>query len=382
MPACLEQYFDQDWILRKAEFSWRQKPVHLTDVIAPLSEGGPNDYYSNGDYWWPNPQTADGLPYIRRDGLTNPDNFDHHRRLLRTMRTNVANLAAGYLITRDEKYAEKAVTFLREFFLGPQTRMNPHLRYAQAIPGRCSGRGIGIIDTLHLIDLPFAVAALDGSEFLTSRILNGLKAWFAAYLEWICTHPYGVSEMNAKNNHGVCWCVQAAVFALFTQNQRVLDFCRERYKTLILPEQMAPDGSLPRELNRTKPYSYSIFTLDNLVTLCQVLSTDEDNLWSFQLPDGRGIQKGIEFLYPFLADKARWPYPPDVQSFEEWPVQISCLLFAGRALGEEKYLRLWKRLNPDPVDPEVRRNIAIRQPILWLADRNSGRYYKEQLTRG
>ncbi len=130
MLARLEQYFDQDWILRKAEFSWRQKPVHLTDVIAPLSEGGPNDYYSNGDYWWPNPQTADGLPYIRRDGLTNPDNFDHHRRLLRKMRTNVANLAAGYLITRDEKYAEKAVTFLREFFLEPQTRMNPHLRYA------------------------------------------------------------------------------------------------------------------------------------------------------------------------------------------------------------------------------------------------------------
>ncbi len=362
----IKEYFNIEWILEKAESSLKQKPVHITDVIAPMSEGGPNDYYSNGDYWWPNPKTPDGLPYINRDGQSNPDNFNVHRMFLRKMRTNVSNLAAGYLITKNEKFAEQAVTFLKEFFLDEETRMNPHLLYAQAIPGRCSGRGIGIIDTLHLIDLPMAINALKGSRFLTSRIEAGLKEWFANYLDWMSSHPNGIAEMNAQNNHGVCWCVQASVFAAFTGNQKIINICRERYKMVILPEQMVQDGSLPRELKRTKPYSYSIFTLDNLVTLCHVLSNTGEDLWTFELPDGRGIKKGLDFLYPYLEDKAKWPYPPDVQNFQGWPVQISFFLFAGIALGEEKYISLWKRLNPDPIDQEVRRNIAIRQPILWL----------------
>ncbi len=119
----IKEYFNIEWILEKAESSLKQKPVHITDVIAPMSEGGPNDYYSNGDYWWPNPKTPDGLPYINRDGQSNPDNFNVHRMFLRKMRTNVSNLAAGYLITKNEKFAEQAVTFLKEFFLDEETRM-------------------------------------------------------------------------------------------------------------------------------------------------------------------------------------------------------------------------------------------------------------------
>ena len=264
--------FDSNGIIKKAEAAIGIEPIHITDYPAPLSMGGIHDYYSNGDYWWPNPDTTDGLPYIHKDGESNPENFDAHRLALRKLRTNVANLAAAYHIAKNEKYAEKAITFLKEFFLDEETMMNPNLLYAQAIPGICSGRGIGIIDTLHLIDLPMAINALKGSRFLTSRIEAGLKEWFANYLDWMSSHPNGIAEMNAQNNHGVCWCVQASVFAAFTGNQKIINICRERYKMVILPEQMVQDGSLPRELKRTKPYSYSIFTLDNLVTLCHVLS--------------------------------------------------------------------------------------------------------------
>ena len=129
---------------------------------------------------------------------------------------------------------------------------------------------------------------------------------------------------------------------------------------------MAVDGSFPLELERTKPYGYSIFQLDNMATLCQVLSTPRDNLWLFELPDGRGIRQAMKFLYPYLADKSKWPYRPDVQAWEDWPARQPSLLFAGLALDEPKYLELWKKLPPDPTDPEVRRNIAIAQPILWL----------------
>ncbi|WP_256865304.1 alginate lyase family protein [Paenibacillus sp. 32352] len=358
--------FDKEWILHHAEASLQAATIHITDSIARMSEGGIHDFYSNGDYWWPNPDTADGLPYIRRDGESNPNNFDSHRLGLRSMRTHTANLAAAYALTGNEAFAEKAVQFVKEFFLDEATLMNPHLLYAQAIPGICAGRGIGIIDTLHLIDIPFAVEALKGSQAMTEEIYRGLKQWFSDYLQWMSTHPNGIEEMNADNNHSVCWFVQAAAFAWFTGNEEMLAFCRQRYKEKLLPEQMAEDGSFPRELARTKPYGYAIFVLDNMVTLCHILSTPEDNLWSFELQDGRGIRKGLSYLFPYLQDKSRWPYAPDVEHFEGWPAKVSSLLFAGLALGEEDYIQLWKELDPDPTDTEVRRNIAVRQPILWL----------------
>ncbi|MDI6619020.1 MAG: alginate lyase family protein [Clostridiales bacterium] len=358
--------FDRKWIMAKAEASLMADPVHITDAQASMSEGGPHDFYSNGDYWWPNPDTKDGLPYIRRDGESNPDCFSKHRKLLRKMRTNVANLAAGYKISGNEKFACKAVLMLKEFFLDESTFMNPNLLFAQAIPGLCSGRGIGIIDTIHLIDVPLAIRVLRHSPCMKAEIYSGLKRWFADYLKWMTTHPYGIEEMNAKNNHGVCWLVQAAVFAYFTDNHKILDFCRSRYKKVLLPEQMTQDGGFPLELARTKPYGYSIFVLDNMVTLCQVLSTGQDCLWDFKLKDGRSISKGLEFLYPYLEDKSRWLYDADVEHFDGWPVRMSFMLFAGLALGERKYLDLWYRLDPDPKDEEIRRNMAIRQPILWV----------------
>lgn len=357
---------DGTWITGQADASMAAGPVVLTDAIATMSEGGIHDYYSNGDYWWPNPDTSDGLPYIRRDGESNPGNFDSHRILLRSMRTHVANLSAAYRLTGHEAYARKAVQLLQAFFLHEETLMHPHLLYAQAIPGICSGRGIGIIDTLHLIDVPLAVEALKGSEAMIEPIYEGLQRWFASYLHWMKTHPNGVEEMNADNNHGVCWFVQASVFGWFTGDEAMLHFCRERFKTSLLPDQMAPDGSFPRELARTKPYGYSIFVLDNMVTLCHVLSIPEDNLWNYELPDGRSIRKGLDFLVPYISDKAAWPYPPDVEHDEGWPAQVSSLLFAGLALGRPEYISLWQRLDRSPADAEVRRNIAIRQPLLWL----------------
>jgi len=362
----LSNCFNNAIILKKAEDSLIKKTVHITDAKAPMSEGGIHDFYSNGDYWWPNPDTKDGLPYVNHDGETNPDCFIQHRLILREMRTNVVNLATAYKITKDERYAKKAVEFLNEFFLNESTNMNPHLLYAQAIPGICSGRGIGVIDTLHLIDVPFAIEALKESASMIQDIYNGLKQWFADYLKWLSTHPYGIDEMNWTNNHGVCWHVQASVFAAFTGDNQMIEFCRERYKKILLPNQMALDGSFPKELHRTKPYSYSIFVLDNMVTLCHVLSDEENNLWEYDLEDGRGIKKAMDFLYPYLADKSKWPFAKDVQHFESWPTAMSFLLFAGIGLKEKKYIDLWKRLDPDPSDMEIRRNTAIRQPLLWL----------------
>ncbi|CAH1192059.1 hypothetical protein PAECIP111891_00188 [Paenibacillus allorhizoplanae] len=361
-------YVDLTAIIQQADAYLTTFPVQITDERALHSPGNAHDYYSNGDYWWPNPDTPDGLPYVRRDGESNPNNFHAHRILLRRMRSRVACLAAAFRITGEPHYASHAVRLLDAFFVNESTRMNPHLLYAQAVPGVCDGRGIGVIDTLHLIDVAAAVQILQRSpmSLADSLVLQNVSVWFADYLKWMNEHPQGVEERNEPNNHGVCWYVQAAAFARLTGQQPMLDWCREQYKTKLLVEQMAADGSFPRELSRTKPYAYSLFTLDNFVTLTHLLSTPNDNLWEFQLSDGRGIEKGINFLLPYIENKQTWPYGRDVEYDAQWPVAMSFLLLAGLAYDSDRLMALWHKLDQKPKEDELRRNMAIKQPLLWI----------------
>jgi hypothetical protein len=360
---------DHDRILKAASHALALPPVTITKFRAKLSDGGPNDFYSNADYFWPNPKTPDGLPYVSRDGQSNPDNFNQHRQCLRQLSDAVAALGAAYKITGDDRYAAKTAGLLRVFFLDPATRMNPSLQFAQAVPGVSSGRSYGIIDTLHLIEVPRAIEAMEKSPAFPPDVLTGLKNWFSDYTTWMMTSQNGKKEANASNNHAVAYWLQVAAFAQFTGDEKDLAECRDHFKEVFISQQMAADGSFPRELARTKPYGYSIFQLDNLTTLCQVLSTPQDNLWQFQLPDGRGIHKAMKFMYPYLADKNKWladGHRKDIQAWEGWPARQPSLLFAGLAFGQQKFLDLWRKLPADPDNDEVRRNIAITQPVLWV----------------
>jgi len=357
---------DRVRILRAAQAAVKREPITITSVRAELSEGGRQDFYSNGDYWWPNPNTTNGLPYIQRDGQSNPGNFFAHRQCVNNLRDAVSALGAAYKVTGDDRYAVKAAELLRIFFVDPQTRMNPSLNFAQAIPGVTPGRGIGIIDTLHLAEVPLAVLAMEKSRAFPPEVFAGVKRWFRDYSEWMVTSKNGNEEANAGNNHAVAYWLQVACFARLTGDEAKLAESRRRFKEVFVTKQMTNDGSFPQELRRTKPYAYSIFQLDNMASLCQIASVPEDNLWKFESADGRGIRQAMEYLYPFLADKSKWPREPDVQAWEGWPARQPCLLFAGLAMNEPRYLELWHKLEPDPTDAEVKRNIAITQPLLWL----------------
>ncbi len=356
---------NRDWLIQKGRQALSHPIPHITDAPAPLSEGGPHDYYSNGDYWWPDPASPNGLPYIRRDGETNPDNFNRHRELLRGMREDVVFLTCAYDFTRDEVFAARAAKILKEFFLDQETRMNPSLTFAQAIPGICSGRGIGIIDTLHLADIPFAVRKLSVSSHMTAAILEGLRDWFRQYLHWMFTSQNGLDEMNTENNHSVCFFMQAAAFSLFTEQEDSIRFCREQFQNVLL-KQMAPDGSFPRELARTKPYNYSLFITDNLVALCHMLSSPENDLWEYETKEGCSIKKAIDFIIPYVLDKSAWPYPPDVMHFDAFPIRYSFLLFAGSRLGKREWISFFQSLPFESSDEEARRNLAVCQPLLWM----------------
>jgi hypothetical protein len=357
--------FDRDRVLKAANQYMSEAPITITASKSPRSAGSAHDFFSEGDYWWPDPQNPDG-PYIQRDGMTNPDNFTDHRRYLMRLSLQVPALVAAWKLTGDERYAAHAAKHLRAWFLDEKTRMNPHLKFAQAIKGRVTGRGIGIIDTIHLVEVARAIEKLEGSTALSKTELTGIKRWFADYLNWMTTHPYGIEEREAKNNHGTCWVMQVAAFARLTGDQGLLGFSRERFKTVLIPNQMAADGSFPQEMRRTKPYGYSLFNLDAMATICQILSTVEDNLWTFELPDGRGMRKAMEFMTPYIRDKKSWPLKPDVMYDQEWPMRHCSLVFAGKAFDKRDYVELWKTLKADSAIEEVIRNFFIRQPVVWL----------------
>lgn len=352
-------------ILAQAEIDRLAEPVTVTSFVAARSAGTPHDFFSEGDYWWPDPLNPDG-PYIRRDGETNPDNFVAHRRAMIRFSRIVGNLTSAYLLTGDRNYIAPALKHVRAWFINDSTRMNPHLLYAQAIKGIATGRGIGIIDTVHLMEVAQSLIRLEEEGLLPADDLEGTKKWFAAYLDWMSTHPYGVDEMNAANNHGTCWAMQAAVFAKYAGDKRIMKQCADRFKNTFLVEQMAADGSFPRELARTKPYGYSLFNLDALATLCRILSTETDNLWEYTTPDGKNMRKAMQFMYPYIADKPAWPYPADVMYWEEWPVAQPALLFAWEQYGNEDYYRTWLALEHFPENEEVIRNLPVRNPVIWL----------------
>lgn len=364
-PALNVAGFDRARVLKAANQYLSEKPITITASASPRSAGGLHDFFSEADYWWPDPDNPNG-PYIQRDGMSNPENFVDHRRALMRLSVQVPALVAAWKLTRDARYARHAAAHLRAWFIDERTRMNPNLQYAQAIRGRVNGRGTGIIDTIHLVEVARAIEVLKDSSALSMTELGTITQWFRDYLTWMTTSKNGIEERDAKNNHGTCWVMQVAEFARLTGNQELLAYCRDRFKTVFVPNQIAADGSFPQELRRTKPYGYSLFNLEAMAAVCQILSTPRDNLWTFELPDGRGMRQAVGYMAPFMKNKKTWPLPKDVMYDEQWPMRQSSLLFAGLALSRSDYLDLWKTLPADSNVEEVVRNFFIRQPVLWV----------------
>lgn len=350
-------------ILTDAAWALQQKPLTITDFPSSLSAGGIHDFFSESDYFWPDPKNPEG-PYKERDGLTNPDNFVEHRKVMIRLSKIIGALASAYRLTGEEKYVKHAAWHLRAWFIDANTKMNPHLLYAQAVRGKLTGRNYGIIDTIHLMEVAQGILVME-DKIARSLVLD-LKDWFAAYNNWLNTSKPGLQEKNIKNNHATCWAMQVASFAKLCGDEALLDSMRIRYKTVLLPNQMDSDGSFPLETARTKPYGYSIFNLDAMAMLCQILSTPKDNLWYFETTDGKSIRKGIDFLYPYIANKNAWPFQADVMYWENWPVAQPFLLFGANVYHKDKWFATWKGLDHHPQIEEVIRNLPIRHPIIWF----------------
>jgi len=283
-------------------------PFSVMDKEAIPPSGDKHDYMSTGPYWWPDPHSSDGLPYVRRDGETNPDRDRGDNVALAKMSAAVETLALAWYLLRDPACAVRAARLLRAWFFDDQTRMNPDLEYAQAIPGLCDGRGIGIIDTAPLVRLIDAVGMLADSNTWTRADQHELQAWFVAYGDWLVHSDYGRDEFRMENNHGTWYDVQAAIYALFTSQPRLARRLLATAVSLRIAEAINPDGSQPHELKRTRALGYATFNLEGLFALAGLGEHVGMDLWHFATPDGRSIRAALDWLIPYGVDRRPWPY--------------------------------------------------------------------------
>lgn len=291
---------------RRADACMLLGPWSVVYQKGKAKSGDIHDYYSEAPYWWPDPENPNG-PYIRRDGEYYPDGFKNHREQMEKMSDAVLYLSlAGYYLN-EVKYMERAVYILQTWFLNEETKMNPHLEYAQAIQGICDGRGIGIIDTNKLIQVIHAAGYISQLTAYEDTI-NGLKEWFGDYLHWMNTSEKGLEEKNHFNNHSNWWNAQVAAFAAFSGKETLLNECFDKYKNDILPNQLNSECAFEDELTRTRSYTYCLFNLEACAITCEIAYYQGVDLWHFQTPDQKSIEKAIDFMLPYIENPFLWKY--------------------------------------------------------------------------
>ena len=306
--------------------------------------GDKHDYMSIAPYYWPNPETKDGLPYVRKDGKVNPESREEAANdtlRARLVGTTVETLALGYYFTRDEKYAEHAAKVLRTWFLDPATKMTPHFRFAQAVPGVNDGRGTGILEARGLADAADAAILLVGSKHWSAADQQALLAWGSAYFEWLTTSKNGQDEHAAKNNHGTWYDVQAVKWALVLgRKDKAKEICAEAI-TRRIGVQIQPDGKQPLELVRTASFSYSCFNLRALSALAGLGEHAGVDLWKHRSTDGRSLVAALDFLVPYLGKN---PKPWTMQQIHESNDDdvLPVLRAAAIATGDDRYESLLK----------------------------------------
>lgn len=304
----------EEHLLSDAEESLQREPYAVTDKTTLPPSGLLNDYWHPAPYWWPNPDTEDGLPYIRRDGERVPgtrmyeaDSEKYDRTRVQRVFDDSIILALAWKYSGNMKYAEHAARIFERFFINPNTRMNPHLKYAQVKMGHNGnvGGNIGIIEFKDMYYYLDAVRLLTASGAISETYNAIFNEWLSSYLEWLLRSKQGKNECKAQNNHGTYYDLQVAAIAAFLNNHSVLYETLARAQSRI-KQQFAPDGSQPDELTRNTTAHYCCFNFQGWVNLSKIARQWGSDLWSYKAPNGANLVKGSEWLLAHIG--LEWPY--------------------------------------------------------------------------
>ena len=282
--------------------------VSVTEKTQIPIGGTLHDYYSLAPYWWPNPDTANHLPYVQRDGQVNPEiNTIPDKANLNKMVDSVQTLALAYYFAGNKSYAAKAADFLRTWFLDSATAMNPNMNYAQAIKGIRNGGPEGIIEARGFAEVVDAIGLIQPSPAWKAQDQRNMQNWFSQYLTWLRTSSLGQQEAAAANNHSTWYDMQAAAIALFANQTSIAQSILQASGSKHVDGHILADGSQPQELTRTLSWHYSVFNLQALFGLASLGDNVKVDLWDYKNPQGPGLQTALNYVLPAALGKP-WPH--------------------------------------------------------------------------
>jgi hypothetical protein len=269
----------------------------VLDKVKAAPSGDMQDYLSQGVYWWPNPDTEDGRPYVRRDGEVNPEVHRLDRTALQAAAHKSRTLSLAWWFGGNDAFARSAAQFLQAWFLDPSTRMNPNFHYAATVPGRQEdGRGLGLIEATCLPPMLEGAQLLEYSDAWTQTQSEGLRQWFDEFLDWINSSPHGRKGIEHPNNIGSWTAAQRAYYALYVGRPEVARAVLSNVPEHNIARQIEPDGSQPLELERTRSFGYSCSNLHALLDGALLGRHVNVDLWGFETADGRSIAAGLRYL--------------------------------------------------------------------------------------
>jgi hypothetical protein len=286
--------------------------------IAPSKD--PHDYYSLSPYMWPDPNKPDGLPYIYKDGQFNPERSSYDQpKFVRFIRI-VSVLTKAYEDSKDLKYAKRAIEWVETWMINENTKMNPHMNYAQTRPGIDKLSPSGIIEARDLVTLIDSLRSLEETQALSRSQIKSVKEWFGLFLKWLIESPQGIKERASKNNHGIWYDLTAATIAEFIGDNKVTLEILQNFGSVRIANQIAPDGSQPLETKRTRAWHYSIFNLQPAFELARLAKNQKIDIFNYQSSNGASLKKAIDWLIPFGTCKQEFPYQqidkPDMEQFK------------------------------------------------------------------
>lgn len=297
-----------------ADEAKKRGPFSVTDKTTLPPSGKKQDYWHPAPYWWPNPRTADGLPYIKKDGeripgtrLYEPESDMYDRTRLQRVFDDTFVLAISWKFTGEISYAKHASSILYHFFINQTTRMNPHLKYGQVRMGHKNNLGspTGLIEMKDMYFYLDAVKFLHLANAISKQTLDQFRKWLGKYLKWLLTSSQGKSECRSKNNHGTCYDLQVASIASFLGKSDIVYETLARVKSRI-PQQFAPDGSQPEELARTTTAHYCCFNFQSWINLAKLAKCWGVDLWDYTAPNGAGLKQGARWLLSHMGKT--WPF--------------------------------------------------------------------------
>lgn len=330
----------------QAEHDLVMKPLSVVSKDYIPSSGSKHDYVSLARYAWPDQTKPNGLPYIMRDGISNPELNKFDRNKLSATTSAIYRLSLAYYFSGNEKYAKKATELIHIWFLDKTTRMNPNLRYAQHVPGEADGRCYGVIDAYSFVEMLDGVQLLEMSKSFTAKDSKQLKNWFSQLLKWLLTHPQAIEESNQKNNHAIAYDVQVAAYSLYTGNRKVFNDVLAYFPKRRMATQIAPDGSQPHELSRTLAFGYSQYNLHHIIDLMLMVKHQGLDFRKYDISDEHSFFKAMDFMAPYMGKGVKqWPYQ-QISGWEEKQQEMACDFYRAYTLDESRkdYLHIYRQV--------------------------------------